>query len=106
MKAGLALYRVGEFVAGDDARPPYRVGKSYIKLCLPPDGNDRLTRMFNNRLVNLCQLTYAGFVEAAAKKAVKQKKKAGAGASGSQPPPSPADPPAAAQRLARGRLGE
>ena len=65
MKAGLAAYRVGDFVPGASAKPPFRPNKSYVKLDLPPDGDEQLATEFNNRLVKLCRVTYSAFLDAA-----------------------------------------
>ena len=73
MQAGLGLYRVGEFVHSRDARPPYKTGKSYVKLHFPPDGNVALATAYSNRLMRLCQLSYAAVVEAATRKAEKMR---------------------------------
>ena len=73
MHAGLARHRIGEFVHRVDARPPYRHGKSYLKLHLSPDGDEAVTKEFNNLLVNFCQLTCAAFVEGATKRMEKQR---------------------------------
>ena len=76
MKAALDTYRVGTFFpdglpdADSDAR---RRGRSCVQLSLPAANDDRARVFFNNRLVHMCQVTYAAFVDAASRKREKAK---------------------------------
>jgi hypothetical protein len=73
MKAGLAKYRIGDYVDEGAALPPYRTGQAYVRLAFPPDGNVALATEYSNRLMKLCQVTYAQVVEAAVRKSEKKR---------------------------------
>ena len=76
MRAGLAKYRVGELVEARDSQAPYRFGTAFVRLALPADGDVEAATAFSNRLVQLCQLTYAAIVEAAVRTGEKTVRKA------------------------------
>ena len=63
--------RVGEFVEARDSQAPYRVGKAHVLVALPADGDVEAAIAFSDRLVQLCQLTYAALVDAAVRKGEK-----------------------------------
>lgn len=94
MQAALQQYRVGVFVPaasadgvtvpGDAAERAMSKEKkkrgSYIQLHLPPQEDETMRLLYNNRLVEMCQVTYATFVDAAGRRQEKARPKEVAGA--------------------------
>ena len=77
MKAGLQMYRVGTFFpagqADEDGADRRKKKGSYVKLELPPADDDGLRLLYNNRLVEMCQVTYATFIDAASRRMEKSR---------------------------------
>ena len=61
MRAGLEQYRVGEFCPIGSLKD--RPTQSFIKLALPPANDEQSTRLFHNRLMMLCQVSYHALAE-------------------------------------------
>ena len=74
MKAGLEKYRVGTFVHHSDSEVQDRRGQSYVDLEVPPQNNPEAAAEFHNRLMQLCQLGLATYMDSASKRAEKTAK--------------------------------
>ena len=73
MRAGFSKYRVGVFLSSQDSsNEEFRQGLARIRLELPDQLVPEQVMQYNNRLVDLCGLTYAQLLEAISKKAEKR----------------------------------
>ena len=74
MRAGFSKYRVGVFLSSQDSsNEEFRQGLARIRLELPDQLVPEQVMQYNNRLVDLCGLTYAQLLEAISGKAEKKR---------------------------------